>query len=422
MNNNKIGKLQQQERSLAYKMLTPTIISVFAIILFPLCLNIWLSFKSVQLKDLKSPTLQVSERIKSEPKTLNDPLVLIYSVRNSSREKAIASSGFTDIIPSKMQYAGNLDICTQKGNILTCNLGDVDQGFKERYAIEFFVNSIDPNLWKNVRFSKPEAFGKGKNALIFGAFTLDNFKAVLGARDFWPMVKATLAYTFFGTFGAIFLGLVVALILNREFKGRQIARGLFLFPYVAPVIAVAFTWVFILDPLSGPVNILLMEWGLIKDPINFVGTETAKISLFGLSFSLPIALTTVILFEIWRYFPLSFLFILARLQALPQDLNEAASVDGATPFQRFFYITLPQLMGIVSTLFLIRFIWTFNKFDDIFLMTGGGAGTRTLTVQVYELGFAQNDIGAGTAAATLMFLCLIIFIFIYFKTTPKEEI
>ncbi len=411
----------RNERSLAYKMLAPTVISVLAIILFPLCLNIWLSFKPIQLKDLKSPVLQVTERISVKPSNLDESLVVLYSVRNSSREKTIARSGFTDIIPEGLQYTNNLEICVQNGNLLTCNMGDVDAGFKDRYALNFSVNKLDETLWDNLRASPTKSFGKSQNILLSTIFTLDNFKAVFSARDFWPMVKATMAFTFFGTFGAIFLGMVVALMLNRKFKGRSLIRGLFLFPYVAPVIAVAFTWVFVLDPLSGPLNTLLMQWGLLKEPMNFIGTESVRVSILGVSFSIPVALTTVIFFEIWRYFPLSFLFILARLQALPKDLYEVASVDGATPFQRFFYITLPQLMGIVSTLFLIRFIWTFNKFDDIFLLTGGAAGTRTLSVQVYELGFAQNNIGAGTAAASIMFVCLLIFIVIYSKTVQKDE-
>ena len=129
----------------------------------------------------------------------------------------------------------------------------------------------------------------------------------------------------------------------------------------------------------------------------------------------------VILFEIWRYFPLSFLFILARMQSIPKDVYEAAEMDGASPLQQFWFLSLPNIVGILAILFLLRFIWTFNKFDDIFLLTGGNAGTRTLTVNVYEQAFAISNLGAGAAVASVVFVILLIVsgIFIYFS--PKDH-
>ena len=128
----------------------------------------------------------------------------------------------------------------------------------------------------------------------------------------------------------------------------------------------------------------------------------------------------VILFESWRYFPLAFLFILARLQAIPKDLYEASDIDGATRIQQFFYSTLPQLLGVISLLFILRFIWNFNKFEDIFLLTGGNAGTRTLTVQVYDEAFALSNMGTASSVAVLIFILLAIFVFIHQKIAPKD--
>ncbi len=133
----------------------------------------------------------------------------------------------------------------------------------------------------------------------------------------------------------------------------------------------------------------------------------------------------VIIFEIWRYFPLSFLFILARIQSIPQDIYEAAEIDGATPLQQFYYLSIPFLIGIIAVgiiavLFLLRFIWTFNKFDDIFLLTGGNAGTRTLTVNVYEQAFAISNLGAGAAVAVVIFILLLVFSVIFIKFSKKE--
>ena len=208
--------------------------------------------------------------------------------------------------------------------------------------------------------------------------------------------------------GALIVGLFAALLLNKSFRGQGILRGLYLFPYVTPVIAVAFTWVTLFDPFSGSANALLLQMGVMAEPINFFGAK-------------PQALIMVTVFEIWRYFPMSFLFILARMQSIDTDMYEAADMDGASPFQKFWYLSVPQLAGILSVLFLLRFIWTFNKFDDIFLLTGGSAGTRTLTVDVYEQAFAVSNIGAGAAVAVVIFAMLVVFSVFFFKYGSQEE-
>jgi len=96
-------------------------------------------------------------------------------------------------------------------------------------------------------------------------------------------------------------------------------------------------------------------------------------------------------------------------------------MDGATPFQKFWHVVMPQLVGILSVMFLLRFIWTFNKFDDIFLLTGGASGTRTLVVNVYEQAFAISNIGAGAAAAAVVFAVLLVCCAVYFRFAPKGE-
>ncbi len=250
--------------------------------------------------------------------------------------------------------------------------------------------------------------GRAENILTSMEFTAANFARIFDGDEFWGVLGVTLFYTVFGTIGALVMGLFAALLLDRSFKGQGFLRGLYLFPYVAPVIAVAFTWIILFDPFSGSANALLIQMGVTDQAINFFGQR-------------PLALIMVTVFEIWRYFPLSFLFILARMQSIDTDMYEAAEMDGASPFQQFWFLSLPQLLGILSVLFLLRFIWTFNKFDDIFLLTGGNAGTRTLTVNVYEQAFAISNIGAGAAVAVVIFACLLLFSFFFFRFISREE-
>jgi multiple sugar transport system permease protein len=250
--------------------------------------------------------------------------------------------------------------------------------------------------------------------------TLRNFQAVLTGRNFWPIFRTTLVYAVMGTVLSLLMGLGAALIAREHFHGRQLFRGVLLVPYIAPIVAMAFLWRMMLNAQFGIVNELTSNvLGWVRT--DFLNQRTFSVDLLGLELSWPLALSMVILFEAWRYFPFAFLFILARLQALPDDLYEAAAVDGAVPSQRFWYITLPQLRPVLATLFLLRFIWTFNKFEDIYLLNGGVAGTEVITVRIYNLLFGQFQVGRAAAMALALALFLAILLVFYFRFVIREE-
>ncbi len=403
------GPLARREARLAWGLLFPTIFSVAIVIVLPLLAIFWISFKPIGLADLRPPTPLIRESMRGAPEAAGDMARIEYRLRNSSQDKAIRNVTLADSWPVGLEPAGPLpDGCSLNKQELFCDFGDLKPGFRDRLKIDvtvlqpFFDAGVDPEA------SPPEITGTGDNILTNAQFTLQNFRRVFDGAEFWSALGVTLIYTICGTLGAMITGLFAAMLLNRSFRGQGILRGLFLFPYVAPVIAVAFTWVTLFDPFSGSANALLLQMGVTQQAINFFGTK-------------PLALIMVIVFEVWRYFPLSFLFILARMQSIGTDMYEAADMDGATPFQKFRYLSLPQLVGILSVLFLLRFIWTFNKFDDIFLLTGGNAGTRTLTVSVYDQAFAISNIGAGAAVAVVIFLCLLLFSALFFRFLSREE-
>ena len=285
-----------------------------------------------------------------------------------------------------------------------------------------FAFIVFPVLW-NIWLSLKPVFLADLRGPALHRFdlTLENFSRVFADPEFAQVLRVTLIYTFGGSLLSIFLGLAAALLVHGEFPGRGLLRGLFISPYIAPVVAVTFTWSFILDPQLGVLNWLAVEKGLISRPIAFFSQRWLDVEFLGTTWRLPLALTSVILFEGWRYFPFAFLFILARLQNIPEELYQAASVDGATPLQRFTHITLPQLAPVLSILFLFRFIWTINKFDDIFLLTGGQAGTKVLTIKVYDYAFGQFNIGAASAVAMVLFFILLVFMVVYFRWIMKEE-
>jgi multiple sugar transport system permease protein len=256
---------------------------------------------------------------------------------------------------------------------------------------------------------------------FFGeGFTLDNFIGVLTSRGFADALLTTVIYSVAGTALAIGLGLAAALIVRAPFRGRTLVRASMLLPYVSPVVAVAFVWSVLLDPNLGFVNAFGQENLGWERPIPFLSQRSAEVEILGLSLTIPTALMSVIAFQAWRYFPFAFLFILARLQAVPADLDEAAKVDGASPFQRFWYVLLPQLSGVIALLAVLRFIWTFNEFDDIYLLTGGAAGTEVVSIGIYNRLTGRGDIGGAAALSLVLAGLLVVFLFLYFRYFAKK--
>jgi len=287
-----------------------------------------------------------------------------------------------------------------------------------------FLIVLFPMIWNVVLSLQPIRLRDlpTVNLLDFRDISLDNYARAISARGgrFWEVLRVTFVYTIGSTVAAIVLGLWAAMIVRDSFPGRNIMRGFLLFPYIAPVVSVAFVWKLMLDKNIGVISLLGTKVGI--PPVSFLTTRAFPLHLFGVEFALPLALVTVIAFEAWRYFPFSFLFLLARMQAIPDDLYEAAAVDGASPVQRFWYITIPQLYGVMGTLVLLRFIWTFNKFDDIFLLNGGAAGTKVLAIQIYEWLFSRRNVGVSSAVAVIMALILGVLVFTYLRWfVPEEE-
>jgi multiple sugar transport system permease protein len=252
---------------------------------------------------------------------------------------------------------------------------------------------------------------------LIGNYTLDNFQRVLQSDGFWSTLWTTVVYTVGGTVGSIGLGLIAALALRKPFRGRGTVRAIMLLPYITPVVAATFVWTVALDPQAGIIN----AWGTKflgwNEAIPFLSTEQGHV----LGVPVPTALLMVIAFETWRYFPFAFLFLVARMQAIPGDLDEAARVDGASVWQRFRNVVWPQLLPVIALLAVLRFIFTFNKFDDVYLLTGGGAGTEVVSVRVYDFLTARKDVGLAAAQALVLALVLVGLIVIYLRAQSRAD-
>ncbi|MBI4573118.1 MAG: sugar ABC transporter permease, partial [candidate division NC10 bacterium] len=216
-------------------------------------------------------------------------------------------------------------------------------------------------------------------------------------------------YSFWTILFQLILGVAAALILNESFVGRGLVRGIVLFPYMIPTIVAVILWKWLLNDTYGVVNYWLFAVGIIRDPISFLGTD-------------HIMLSTIVM-SVWQFFPFVLLSVLARLQTIPEELYEAAKVDGASAARRFTHITLPQIRGILFVVILLRSIWMFTKFDTVWLMgEGAGAGRyiRTLPVYAYMRTLTYYQAGLGAAIAVIMFAILVVSTVLYFGLFREE--
>ncbi len=234
---------------------------------------------------------------------------------------------------------------------------------------------------------------------------LRNYIDVAGDSEFWRSIWTSFIYVFFTTLGTTLVGLAVALLMNREFPFRGLVRSLILLPYVAPVIAVVYSWQFIFDPVNGIfMHISYDKLHLFSQRMNLV--RSPETSIF-----------VAVLFGIWKNFPFSYLMILSGLQSIDKGLYEAAEIDGCSRWEKFRYITFPEIYFLIGSIILLRAIWNFNKFEEVYLLT---QNVKVLPVYTYLKAFTGiMDIGHGAAIAMIQFVLLIGFILVYVKRVLK---
>jgi len=207
------------------------------------------------------------------------------------------------------------------------------------------------------------------------------------------------------------VGVPAALLLNEGFRGRNLLRGVVLFPYMIPTIVAVILWKWLLNDSYGLVNHLLMSAGLVRTPVAWLGPDYI--------------MTSLIVTSVWQFFPFVVVTYLARLQTIPPELYEAATVDGASAWRRFVHVTLPQTASVLFVIVLLRSIWMFTKFDTVWLMAGDGGVSRyirTLPAYAYARSFTYLQAGMGAALAVIMFAMLLAATAVYFRMFRSDEV
>ena len=237
-----------------------------------------------------------------------------------------------------------------------------------------------------------------------------NYIKLLKDPTYRDSIMVTLKFTVFSLIFKLFFGTVMALMLNVEFKGRNLVRALLLIPWTLPNVVAVLNWKWLFSSTGGIVNYLMKSAGLIEKDIVWFGTAT-------------LALITIVIANVWRGTPFFGISILAKLQTIPDDYYEAAKIDGAGVFQRFFYITLPQIKDTLLLSTLMSCIWTINEFETVWLMTGGGpnGSTQVMNVYSYKTAMASMQLGKSIAVSVLAMPVFLILIHFISKKTLNNE-
>ena len=239
---------------------------------------------------------------------------------------------------------------------------------------------------------------------------LENYISVWSNETFLASLGNTVKSVGITVLCQFLFGLVLALILNTPFRGRGVIRSITLMPWVTPGVVIALMWVWIYNGNFGILNKCLTSIGILKENIPWLGSADT-------------ALYSQIATMIWQGIPFFAIMILAALQTISSDLYEAAEISGAGSWQKFIYITLPEIMPTIVTTCMLRIIWVFNNVEVLYLMTGGGPGHSSMTVSLVAYIRAQKslDFGQGSTIAIYGTLFMILFMTIYLKLTRRGD-
>jgi multiple sugar transport system permease protein len=243
---------------------------------------------------------------------------------------------------------------------------------------------------------------------IFVGF--ENYWRLLGARSFHEVTLNTMVWTVCSTAAAVVLGFGAALMLNREFVGRGVMRGVLLVPYVISAVAASYIWRWIYHSDFGVLGAVLIQLGLTDQKLNLLDNVDR-------------VLGALIVVNVWKEFPFAMIMILAGLQTVPEHLMRAARVDGAGPVQRFIHVTLPHLKGVLIITVLLLFVANLNHFTIPWIMTGGGpAGASDIWItQVYQIAFGRIRFGLASAYSVILFVVMVILGWFYVKALTAGD-
>lgn len=240
---------------------------------------------------------------------------------------------------------------------------------------------------------------------------LRNYERLVEDKRFWVSVRVTFVYMLFVVIGSVTLGLLSALMLNRRFRGRSIARSAIAIPWAFPEISAVLVFLWMCNPTFGVMNVFARMIPGIDENLSWLSDPN-------------LAMPLVIALSIWKAFPFTFLVILAALQAVPRDRYEAAEIDGATRLQAFRYVTVPEIAPTLMLMAVLMAIFAFKQFTMIWLTTGGGPYgglTETLVLRIYQTAFRFFDLAYGATLGVAGFVIVLGLTLLFVYAQQRQE-
>ncbi|MBB3950613.1 carbohydrate ABC transporter permease [Aureimonas jatrophae] len=233
---------------------------------------------------------------------------------------------------------------------------------------------------------------------------LDNFRRILGARATGTALVNTLWWVAGSIVFQVVLGVLTAILLNQSFRGRAVVRSITLIPWVVPGIVAATTWAWMLHTEFGIVNYMLTGPGILEHPVGWLTNGDT-------------VLPVMIAINVWKMFPFVAIMVLAGLQSIPNDLYEAARIDGARYWEEVWYVMLPQVRPVIVAVTLLLVIWALNHITIIYAITRGGPANRTLItpIQIFRTAFESTQFNTAAALSVMFFAVAILVVFAYIR-------
>jgi len=413
------------EKQVAWLMIAPAILIILVIAIWPVIRSFWISMYDVRLNDPTKSQIHSEYAIDVEKYANMHPLLLGAIDRETADAKGEGPQALDEMREQVLNVKQTLEA-----------EGDFQQRYTEIDELLFaykpvpeelkYVESSEEQITtmkttfegmhqRVLDLSTKQAFAKPEDLIslikgIQGSIIEPNFVGLKYYGEFltdsrmWASLGNTLFFTVVSVGVELALGLWIALLINRQFRGRGLVRASILIPWAIPTVISALMWKFMYDGQNGILAYLLDLFGLIPDMGWLLTTKAG-------------AMISVIVSDVWKTTPFMALLLFAGLQTIPQSLYEAAEVDGATRRQQFFKITLPMLKSTIMVALVFRTLDAFRVFDLIYVLTGGGPAnsTETISIYAYKTMFAQMDFGAGSALSVLVFLCVALISIGYIK-------
>lgn len=424
--------MELSEKQLGYLLIIPALIMILVIAIWPVLRSFWISLHDIRLNDPTKTQIYSTSGMDMERYVSTHPLLIRMIDKHAKeaqesakqqleavKQKAIfvkteleKNPAFADHykkvddllfeykpIPQELKY---LQIETEQANQLKRIYDEMEAELAAMGSQKLLEKSDDAvGLVRAIKasFIEPNFIG----------FTY--YQQFLTEKRMWTSMWNTVVFTVISVFVELVLGLWIALLINKQFKGRGLVRASVLIPWAIPTVISAMMWKFMYDGQNGIVAYLFAQIGLVPDMASLLTTKAG-------------AMFSVIFADVWKTTPFMALLLFAGLQTIPQSLYEAADVDGASKSQQFFRITLPLLKPTILVALLFRTLDAFRVFDLVYVLTGGGPAnsTETISIYAYKTMFAQMNFGAGSALSVIVFLCVALISIGYIKILGADLI